>query len=75
MAFNIIGEMTKEELIEEILANQRETLESHDIGNLKGLVVNMRLESVKQRLIEEAGLKVTPGLFGGIMEEKDGEGS
>lgn len=64
--------MTKDELIEEILAYQKATLEGLDISQLKAHVVDFRSTAFRNQLVEEAGMRVELNMFGHIqLEDKD----
>jgi len=69
--FAIIKDMCKEDLIDEILANQRKHLLTCEVADLKGSVVAYRVERYKESLISEAGIKVTPGIFGSAKVEDE----
>ncbi|HEY6022097.1 MAG TPA: hypothetical protein VIY48_20185 [Candidatus Paceibacterota bacterium] len=64
IGFKIIGEMSKEDLIEEILAAQRAKLTATDVSALKVAVINHRVEATRDALVVEAGLTVQSGPFG-----------
>lgn len=71
-----IKEMSKEELIEEVVTNQRAQLDEMKINQLRHLVADFRIQEATKRIHIEAGLKVTPGIFGGMVtsdEEEDNE--
>lgn len=53
--FKIIGEMTTEEMVEELIGMQREQMEKMNIDQLKSLVVDYRASLYRQRLVKEAG--------------------
>lgn len=57
IGFKIISEMTPEELIDEIISNYRETLQECGMTSLRAKVVELRLTSVRNSLLDEAGLK------------------
>lgn len=57
---NLIGEMTREQLTEEILATNREALASHDIHQLRHVVIQNRLETYRVKLFREAGFAHHP---------------
>ena len=67
--FKIIGEMSKEELIDEILSINRSLLSSAELDNLRLAVIRYRLEEVQVRLVAESGIDMAPrgpqGLLGG----------
>lgn len=71
MGFEFIKEMPKENMIEEILAHQRELLMEMEITALKATIIDIRVNALRKRLTEEAGITVTPGIFGASIEEKD----
>lgn len=56
--FKFISEMTKEEMIEEIVACNREMLEASHLSkkSLASMVVDARVESLRRKLNKEAGL-------------------
>lgn len=64
IGFKIIREMTKEELIEEILIAQREHLEKQEINDLKQAVITVRTHQTQHRLMEEADLEQPRGFLG-----------
>jgi len=67
MGFKVIREMTKEEMIEELLAGQREIMVMMEMDNLKRYIIHYRQSQVTKRLIEEADLQEAPwpsGLLG-----------
>lgn len=57
IGFAVIKEMTKEEMIDEILAGQRARMMEESLPQVRAMVVNYRLDSIKRTLIAEAGLK------------------
>lgn len=71
MGFGFIKEMDKDELIEEILAHQKMLLEKMEVTQLKATVIDIRVAAVRERLTTEAGITVTPGIFGASVEEND----
>lgn len=58
LKYKIIREMSKEELVEEILNHYRSHLMDHDTTDLKKTVIANRVEAVQNRLLTEAGLKI-----------------
>lgn len=64
MGINFINEMTREDLVHEILAAQRVKLLVADITELKVAVINLRVEATRDALVKEAGLKTEGGFFG-----------
>lgn len=65
--FAIIGDMSREEMIEEIIAGQRALLVAEEDDTLKRHVINLRLSQFKDRLVKEAQIQpMGPfGLLGG----------
>lgn len=64
IGFKFLGNMNKEELIEELLATYRVQLSTQDIEHLKVNVINARMEEFKNRLLIEAGLAKRGSFFG-----------
>jgi len=67
MGFKVIREMTKEEMIEELLAGQKEMMVTMELDSLKRYIIHYRQSQVTKRLVEEADLQDTPwpsGLLG-----------
>lgn len=64
--FKIIGDMTKDEMIEELLAYQRQMLDSLPDEEMKRHIIQIRMASVQRRFVEEAKLQDAEprGLFG-----------
>lgn len=54
IGFNLIGDMTREQMIAEILAGQRMLLEGTDTDNLIENVILTRVHHYKMRLMKEA---------------------
>lgn len=73
--FEFLKEMTKEQLIDEILDDQCSKLKEFDLDSLRANVINLRVETYRKRLIEESGLKVQQGMFGTqyIKDDEDEE--
>lgn len=65
MGINIIGEMSKEDLIHEILAYHRAKLLDTEVTELKVTVINLRMEDYRKALVTEAGLKLSNDNFMG----------
>ena len=63
MGLRIINEMTREQLITELLAHQRRVLEKQDNATLKGHVVEFRVSEYRDRAIKEAGIVVDQSMF------------
>jgi len=64
IGFKIINEMSKEDMIEEILAAQRVKLEAMTETNLKVTIINLRVEATRDALVKEAGVSIVDGPFG-----------
>jgi len=64
MGFKLIREMTKEEMIEELLAGQKEMMVLMDEDNLKRYIIHHRHTQVMKRLVEEADLQESTGITG-----------
>ena len=62
--FKIIGEMSTEELMEELIAAWRVELSKMDSVVIKRQVIALRMSKIRERMIREAGLKETPGFLG-----------
>lgn len=68
-----IKEMTREELIYEIIEVNRIGLEGQSMGQLKAGVAQLRLSDYKERLLKEAGIKEGPIGMLVIDEEEDND--
>lgn len=66
-----IKEMTREELIDEILVNQRAQLEEMDLNGLRHHVADFRIREATKRIHTEAGLKHVAGILGGMVVPED----
>lgn len=74
IGFKLIGEMSREELIEELVSYQRKILLAQDDACLRAYIVNNRLERTKERLMREAGLKEQrTGIFSSYVEDDHSE--
>lgn len=75
LKYKLIREMSKEELIAELIDTTREHLEKHDISDLKAQVINGRMASVHERMLREAGLKQERGFMGfpRMVEDEENE--
>lgn len=61
----LIGEMSRQDLIEEIILAQRGNLATCTADQLKHFVVQLRMHNYHKRLMTEAGIDDEPrGLFG-----------
>lgn len=71
--FALIGDMSKEELIGELVSQWRKDLSEKDMIELKKMVIAVRMHHIQDRMIQEAGLKQTPGFLGfpTLTEEND----
>lgn len=67
----LIGEMTKAQLVEEALAYVRTGLERMGTAELKSMIIDYRVATVRERLESEANISVQRGLFGTQVEEKE----
>jgi hypothetical protein len=67
--FKIIRDMTKEEIIEELVASQRVIMEAQTLDCLKQHLIHFRTVAVQKRLCEEADLE--PTVFGGLLGRGD----
>lgn len=66
-----IGEMTKEELIDEIIDVNRVNLNKQNMDELRMGVVNLRLADYKNRLIAGIGFKTIWSPLGDMYEKDD----
>lgn len=73
IGFKIIREMTKEEMIEELLQAQREHLEKLGENELKQYIISVRTHQTQHRLMEEADLDQPRGILGMFGMGDDGE--
>lgn len=73
----IIGEMSREQMISEIVHNWLGQLKDQDIGYLRRHIVKFRMEASRKRMLLEAGLHPSGGnefyrrLFGGGYDDDD----
>lgn len=65
IGFKIIGEMTRDELVDEFLAHQREEIIKQTTDDIKKVIINMRMVDVNRRMVAEA--KLEPTTLWGIM--------
>jgi hypothetical protein len=72
IGFNFIKEMSKEELIDEIITHQRTIMQESTLENLRANVVDLRVKNYKDRLCNEAGL-VGNGIFGYAVKDEEDE--
>lgn len=71
MGFKIIGEMSREELVDEIMLFQRKIMEEQPTNDLKALIIDFRLAETRKRLEKEAGIKIQQGLLHRHIEEDE----
>lgn len=71
IGLKIIKEMSREELIEEIIAVNRAKLEQEDMVTLKSCVANNRIASYRDSLMREAGLRETGTFLGNSVVTDD----
>lgn len=72
IGFKVIGEMSRDDLIEELLAHQRESAIKQTTDDLKKLIISMRMHDVHRRLITEARLGIDT-LWGVLNDGSDEE--
>lgn len=70
IGFKVIKEMSKDELIEEILEGQRQELGNKDTTELKAMVVEFRVMHTREALTKEAGIITERGPMG-LLQVKD----
>lgn len=63
LGFSLIGEMSKKDLIEEIVIAQRKVLADRDVADLRAFVVQLRTTAVRERLMAEAGINPHSGYW------------
>lgn len=73
IGMKIIGEMTKDEMIEELLAGQRILYDEQSLEALKHYVIQSRMVFTQRNLTEEAKLECQgpKGFFGMFGSEDD----
>lgn len=69
----LIGEMSREELIEEIMFHQRKTAETLTIKDLRANVANFRVQEMKKRIYSEAGMIEQQSIFGTSIVPEDSD--
>lgn len=69
----LIGEMSKDDIIEELTTAWRKDLSKKDITELKQMIIAVRIQRIQDRMIEEAGLVKHTGFLGTHFHEKDEE--
>lgn len=68
--FEFLKDMTREQLIDEIVVGQRELMQESSMDNLRANVIDLRVKHYKDRLCSEAGL-IGSTLFGYIAAPDD----
>ena len=71
VGFKIIKEMTKNELIEEIIENQRVQCQEMELKQLRHVVADFRIKEATKRIHAEAGFITKPGILGGLYAEEE----
>lgn len=71
MGIKFIGEMSKEELIEELIEAYRTSCAKREMTDLKHEVIQLRMAIVRDNMLKEAGLKATHGPLGMMSIEED----
>lgn len=66
----LIGEMTTEEIIDELTDQWRKDLRGKEVSELKQMLIAVRIDRIQTRMIEEAGLVKHRGIFGTHLHEK-----
>jgi hypothetical protein len=59
--FNLIKDLSKEDIVEEIIRAQRANLMKKDLNELKKILIHARITTVHNRLVDEADLDEEPG--------------
>ncbi len=67
----LIGEMTKEALVDEIQAHNRKIFMATEITELKSMVIESRINLYRQRLEKEAKITVHRNIFGAHVHEEE----
>lgn len=67
----LIGDMTKEQIIDEIQAANRKLLEGAELTELKRLVIDARMNAYRARLEREAKIEVHRSIFGSHVQDMD----
>ena len=68
----IIGDMTKAQIIDEIQAANRKLLEAAELTELKGILIDARMNAYRQRLEREAKIEVHRNIFGSHIQDTEG---
>ncbi len=69
----LIGEMTREQLVNEIQEHNRKLLMSTELAELKGMVIRSRVTLYQERLEKEANIQIHNSFFGSQVHDKDEE--
>lgn len=69
--FKKIAEMTKDEMIDEILNEQRVMLAENDLPTLKAMIVDFRLMDARKKLEADAGITIQRSIFGATAEDAE----
>jgi hypothetical protein len=69
----LIREMSKEDIINELLEAQRLRMVQRKIGDLKNDLVQLRLAFIQKRMYDEAGLELHGGAFGTYAVDPEAE--
>lgn len=72
IGFKVIGDMSRDELIEEMLGHQRTMAQRQTTEALKQLIISMRMTEIHHRLIKEANLE--PSTVWGLLNGRDDSG-
>lgn len=67
----LTGDMTKEQLVAEIQAHNREMLMGTPLAELKALVIDSRMNKYRSRLEKEAKVEVHRSMFGTHVREQE----
>ncbi len=70
VGFDFLKNMTKEQLIDEIVFHQRRLMAQSSMENLRANVIDYRVKAYKDRLCDEAGL-IGGGVFGYAVKDDD----
>jgi hypothetical protein len=73
IGFKIIKEMTREELIQEVVDNQRAVAEELPDSRLRHIVADFRIAEATKRIHAEAGLRQVQGPLGMMVTSEDDE--
>jgi hypothetical protein len=68
---SLIREMSKEDIIEELIEAQRTHMNTREMSDLKAELIQFRLAVIRKRMIAEAGMTEHPGFLGTHLQDKD----